>query len=113
MPRWSEGTAFQFYRGTPPEIRTELWKRFIDAIAPLKDAGKLGVVHFQFPPWLMCNREGHAHVEHCIEQIAGHTVSVGDSACFVEPCRLTQLRLQAFGRAATPSTAALRGCCAR
>jgi uncharacterized protein YecE (DUF72 family) len=33
-------------------------------------------VHFQFPPWLMCNREGHAHVEHCIEQIAGHTVSV-------------------------------------
>lgn len=64
------------YRTTPPEIRTELWRRFIDAIAPLKTAGKLGLVHFQFPPWLMCNREGYAHVEHCIEQMDGHTVSV-------------------------------------
>lgn len=65
-----------YYRTTPPEIRAELWRRFIDAIAPLKTAGKLGLVHFQFPPWLMCNREGHAHVEHCIEQMAGHTCSV-------------------------------------
>jgi uncharacterized protein YecE (DUF72 family) len=65
-----------YYRSTPPEIRAELWRRFIDAIAPLKAAGKLGLVHFQFPPWLMCNREGHAHVRHCVEQMAGHTVSI-------------------------------------
>jgi uncharacterized protein YecE (DUF72 family) len=65
-----------YYRSTPPEIRAELWRRFVDAITPLKAAGKLGLVHFQFPPWLMCNREGHAHVEHCIEQMEGHTCSV-------------------------------------
>jgi uncharacterized protein YecE (DUF72 family) len=65
-----------YYRSTPPEIRAELWRRFIDALTPLKDAGKLGLVHFQFPPWLMCNREGHDHVRHCVEQMAGHTVSI-------------------------------------
>lgn len=43
---------------------------------PLRAAGKLGLVHFQFPPWLTCNREGHAHVAHCVEQMAGHTVSI-------------------------------------
>ena len=69
-------TKTLYYRSTPAEIRDELWRRFIDAISPLKDAGKLGLVHFQFPPWLQCNREGHAHVEHCIEMMTGHACSV-------------------------------------
>lgn len=69
-------TKTLYYRGTPPAIRDELWRRFIDAISPLKNAGKLGLVHFQFPPWLQCNREGHAHVANCIEMMAGHTCSV-------------------------------------
>ncbi|MEJ8825098.1 DUF72 domain-containing protein [Variovorax humicola] len=69
-------TRTLYYGGTPLEIRTELWRRFIDAIAPLKTAGKLGLVHFQFPPWLQCNPEGHAHVAHCVEQMAGHTCSI-------------------------------------
>ncbi|MBT2321879.1 DUF72 domain-containing protein [Variovorax paradoxus] len=72
----STTTKTLYYRSTPPEIRTELWRRFIDALLPLKDAGKLGLVHFQFPPWLMCNGEGHAHVSHCVEMMAGHTVSI-------------------------------------
>jgi hypothetical protein len=29
--------------------------RFIDALAPLRAAGKLGAVHFQFAPWLLRN----------------------------------------------------------
>jgi uncharacterized protein YecE (DUF72 family) len=65
-----------YYRSTPPEIRAELWRRFIDALLPLKEAGKLGLLHFQFSPWLMCNREGHEHVAHCVEMMAGHTVSI-------------------------------------
>jgi uncharacterized protein YecE (DUF72 family) len=64
-----------YYKDTPAEIRNELWKRFIEALAPLRDAGKLGAVHFQFAPWLLRNREGMAHVEHCVEQMAGHLVA--------------------------------------
>jgi len=65
-----------YYRELPIEIRDELWRRFIAALAPLRAAGKLGLVHFQFPPWLLRNAAGHAHVRHCVERMAGHTLSV-------------------------------------
>jgi len=65
-----------YYKDTPVEIRDELWRRFHEALAPLKHAGRLGLVHFQFPPWLVNNRDGHAHVRHCVERMAGHTLSL-------------------------------------
>ena len=65
-----------YYKDMPAEINAELWRRFHEALAPLKSAGKLGLVHFQFPPWLMRNREGVAHVTHCVEQMAGQVVSI-------------------------------------
>jgi uncharacterized protein YecE (DUF72 family) len=65
-----------YYKDTPAEIRDELWRRFIEALAPLKDAGKLGAVHFQFAPWLLRNREGLAHVRHCVEKMEGHLLAV-------------------------------------
>jgi uncharacterized protein YecE (DUF72 family) len=65
-----------YYRDTPQEIRDELWRRFILALAPLKDAGKLGAVHFQFAPWMIRNRDGMAHVRHCVEMMQGHMLSV-------------------------------------
>lgn len=65
-----------YYNDTPQEIRDELWRRFIEALAPLREAGKLGAVHFQFAPWLLRNREGLAHVEHCVEKMPGHLLAV-------------------------------------
>ena len=65
-----------YYKDMPAEINAELWRRFHEALAPLKAAGKLGLVHFQFPPWLMRNREGVAHVTHCVDQMAGQVVSI-------------------------------------
>jgi uncharacterized protein YecE (DUF72 family) len=65
-----------YYADTPQEIRDELWRRFIEALAPLKSAGKLGAVHFQFAPWLIRNRDGLAHVRHCVEKMQGHEVAV-------------------------------------
>jgi uncharacterized protein YecE (DUF72 family) len=65
-----------YYKDLPIEIRDELWRRFIEALLPLKLSGRLGVVHFQFPPWLLRNAAGHAHVEHCVERMAEHTLAV-------------------------------------
>ena len=65
-----------YYRDVPGEIRDELWRRFIEALAPLRASNKLGLVHFQFPPWLQRNPAGHAHVRLCVEHMAGHRVSV-------------------------------------
>ncbi|MDB5859520.1 MAG: hypothetical protein JWQ76_3209 [Ramlibacter sp.] len=64
-----------YYADLPLEIRDELWRRFIEALAPLREAGKLGAVHFQFAPWVLRNREGVAHVEHCSEKMAGHLLA--------------------------------------
>ena len=64
-----------YYEKLPGEIREELWRRFIAALAPLKHAGKLGAVHFQFAPWLLRNRASIAHVEHCAEKMQGHLVA--------------------------------------
>jgi uncharacterized protein YecE (DUF72 family) len=64
-----------YYADLPQEIRDELWRRFLEALAPLRDAGKLGAVHFQFAPWVMRNREGVAHVEHCAQRMEGHLVA--------------------------------------
>ena len=65
-----------YYRELSGEIRDELWRRFVEALMPLRASNKLGLVHFQFPPWVICNAAGHAHVQHCVERMAGHTLSV-------------------------------------
>jgi uncharacterized protein YecE (DUF72 family) len=68
--------ASLYYRELPAEIIDELWRRFVEALAPLRAAGRLGLVHFQFPPWVVCNAAGHAHVRECVRRMAGHVVSV-------------------------------------
>jgi uncharacterized protein YecE (DUF72 family) len=65
-----------YYKDMPREIVDELWRRFSEALEPLRQAGKLGAVHFQFAPWLLRNREGHAHVSECAERMEGHLLSV-------------------------------------
>lgn len=65
-----------YYKDVPGEIRAELWRRFKEALWPLQAAGKLGAVLFQFPPWVLRNQAGHAHVAHCVEQMDGLPVSV-------------------------------------
>ncbi len=65
-----------YLRDVPAEIVDELWRRFVEALAPLRASNKLGLVHFQFPPWLLRNAEGHDHVRMCVDRMAGHTLSV-------------------------------------
>jgi uncharacterized protein YecE (DUF72 family) len=65
-----------YYDDVPPEILDELWRRFIEALTPLRAAQRLGLVHFQFPPWVVRNAAGHARVRHCVERMAGHVLSV-------------------------------------
>jgi uncharacterized protein YecE (DUF72 family) len=35
----------------PPQTYEEIWTRFLSALDPLVEAGKLGALLFQFPPW--------------------------------------------------------------
>jgi uncharacterized protein YecE (DUF72 family) len=45
----------------PPEVLAEIWTRFAAALEPLAEAGKLGYVLFQMPPWFGPTR-GHARL---------------------------------------------------
>ena len=65
-----------YYKDLPEEILGELWRRFSEALEPLRQAGKLGAVHFQFAPWVLRNREGMAHVRECVQRMEGHLLSV-------------------------------------
>jgi uncharacterized protein YecE (DUF72 family) len=64
-----------YYRDFPLELIDEIWRRFFDALVPLGEAGKLGAVLFQFPPWLTSAAQGRAHVEECAARAAGHTIA--------------------------------------
>ena len=71
----SEKTTF-YFNDVPAELREALWERFKASLEPLRAAGKLGMVHFQFAPWIIRNSDGHAHVRHCIDVMREYTVSV-------------------------------------
>ena len=65
-----------YYADIPGEIRRELWSRFFDALDPLRRAGKLGAVHFQFAPWITSGGEPRKHVEHCLSTMSGVLTAV-------------------------------------
>lgn len=65
-----------YYKDLPPEIRDELWKRFIAGIQPLQAAGKLGALHFQFAPWVTYGPKAMAHIEDCAARLPGMTLAV-------------------------------------
>src|SRR5689334_14651870 len=41
----------------PPQTYEEVWTRFLSALDPLVEAGKLGALLFQFPPWWGIRRD--------------------------------------------------------
>ena len=65
-----------FYRDVPTELIDELWNRFREALLPLQASGRLGLVHFQYPPWVTSGPAGRAQVEHCVLRMSGFDLSV-------------------------------------
>ncbi|MDX5567689.1 DUF72 domain-containing protein [Streptomyces sp. ID05-04B] len=59
-----------------PRALDEVWRRFADGIRPLRDAGRLGAVLFQFPPWFRPGARAHAFLARCAERTAGWPVCV-------------------------------------
>jgi uncharacterized protein YecE (DUF72 family) len=48
-----------------PDVIDEVWDRFISALGPLVDAGKLGALLFQFPPWFVISRKNKDFILDC------------------------------------------------
>ena len=58
------------------EALDEGWRRFELALRPLHDAGKLGAVLFQYPPWFVPSRQNRAEIEALRERLPDYRVSV-------------------------------------
>ena len=65
-----------YYGDVPDRQKDELWEMFRSVVDTIRDAGKLGVVLFQFPPWFMPRQSSYAHVDECRERMAGYPVAV-------------------------------------
>ncbi|MFG2041800.1 DUF72 domain-containing protein [Dactylosporangium sp. NPDC048998] len=50
------GKANVYPRDLPAQAYEDVWSRFLTALDPLADAGKLGLLLFQFPPWFTIRR---------------------------------------------------------
>ncbi|MEC5398768.1 DUF72 domain-containing protein [Uliginosibacterium sp. H1] len=76
LSAWRPAQAKVFYRDVPGELRDELWRRWHLALQPLRDAGKLGAVLCQYPPWVTADRNGHLWVHHGAAHMCGDTMAV-------------------------------------
>ncbi|GGV36035.1 DUF72 domain-containing protein [Streptomyces griseoflavus] len=72
-------------RALPADLRTravdgalldEVWGRFADAVEPLRAAGRLGTVLFQFPPWFAPGSTAERTLEDCARRTAGWPLAV-------------------------------------
>ncbi len=59
-----------------PALLDEVWRRFADAVAPLREAGRLAAVLFQFPPWLAPGAEAEERLRQCARRAAGWPLAV-------------------------------------
>src|SRR5919202_1347158 len=60
----------------PPQAYEEIWTRFLTALDPLVDAGKLGVIMFQFPPWFTIRRANKEFIKEVAARCAPLRVAV-------------------------------------
>lgn len=64
------------WEALPDDPKEQLWSMFEDALKPLKDAGKLGYILLQLPPWVMKKPGNIRHLAECADRLEGYTVAV-------------------------------------
>jgi uncharacterized protein YecE (DUF72 family) len=60
----------------PDSAIDELWAITLRTIEPLKNAGKLGTVLFQYPPWFHPEPKNYDYINTCRERLLAYPVSV-------------------------------------
>ncbi len=58
------------------EVIDTVWDRFLSALEPLEEAGKLGILLFQFPPWFTIARRNKDYVLECAKRAAPLRIAV-------------------------------------
>ncbi|WP_299087478.1 DUF72 domain-containing protein [uncultured Metabacillus sp.] len=76
IPKVYQGMTGHLRGDIPFENKEMMFKAYIQSLEPLKDANKLAMVLFQFPPWFDCRKENVAYLKWCREQMGDIEVAL-------------------------------------
>jgi uncharacterized protein YecE (DUF72 family) len=65
-----------YLKDVDPEVVDQAWERFLAALEPLREAGKLGAILLQFPPWFPIGRERKDYIVACAARVAPRRVCI-------------------------------------
>ena len=65
-----------YLKDVDPGVVDEAWERFFAALEPLRDAGKLGAILLQFPPWFPISRARKDYILSCAQRAAPRQVCI-------------------------------------
>jgi uncharacterized protein YecE (DUF72 family) len=65
-----------YLKDVDPAVTEEAWDRFLAALDPLAEAGKLGAILLQFPPWFPISRAHKDYLLACAQRVAPRRVCV-------------------------------------
>jgi uncharacterized protein YecE (DUF72 family) len=71
-----DGKGRVYLKDVPPDVADEAWERFLAALQPLREAGKLGAILLQFPPWFPISRANKEYIVACAQRVAPRRVCV-------------------------------------
>jgi uncharacterized protein YecE (DUF72 family) len=65
-----------YFKDVDPAVVDQAWDRFLAALEPLRQAGKLGAILLQFPPWFPIGRSRKDYIVACASRVAPRRVCV-------------------------------------
>jgi uncharacterized protein YecE (DUF72 family) len=65
-----------YLKDVDPAVADQAWERFLAALEPLRQAGKLGAILLQFPPWFPISRARKDYIVSCAQRVAPDRVCV-------------------------------------
>jgi uncharacterized protein YecE (DUF72 family) len=65
-----------YLKDVDPAVADQAWERFFAALEPLREAGKLGAILLQFPPWFPISRANKDYLVSCAQRAAPRRVCI-------------------------------------
>jgi len=65
-----------YLKDVDPAVTDQLWERFLAALEPLRQVGKLGAILLQFPPWFPIGKARKEYIVACAQRAAPDRVCI-------------------------------------
>jgi uncharacterized protein YecE (DUF72 family) len=72
----STGKERVYLKDVDPAVTDQAWDRFLAALEPLRQVGKLGAILMQFPQWFPISRGNKDYILECAQRVAPRRICV-------------------------------------